>query len=41
MDFHWLNKSELKTDGNVISIYAPEASNSLCNAPFYYTDISK
>ena len=56
MDFHWLNKSELKTDGNVISIYAPEASDffcnngavseegitpdSLCNAPFYYTDVT-
>ena len=53
---HWLNKSELKTDGNVISIYAPEASDffcnngavseegitpdSLCNAPFYYTDVT-
>lgn len=57
MDFHWLNKSELKTDGNVISIYAPEASDffcnngavseegitpdSLCNAPFYYTDVTE
>ena len=56
MDFHQLNKSELKTYGNVISIYAPEASDffcnngavseegitpdSLCNAPFYYTDVT-
>lgn len=56
MELKWINKGQIKTDGDKIEIFAPAHSDfffnndaigeegitpeSLCNAPFYYTEIA-
>lgn len=55
MKFHWLNESEIRTNGDRIEITAPGQTDffcgsideceegilpeSLCNAPYYYTEV--
>lgn len=51
MEFKWINESKIEKDGHKIKIYAPDNTDffcgngseldpeSLCNAPFYYTEI--